>query len=219
MTYVLWAITPEGHAMNLGEVVLEGDHAKLLSTTDLQTFGLIVTAEPYFAVTQPSDVVVAENFLRNDILMWPVPVFSGVFFALLRMPRKLRALPAWAADSARSFRDNALITVCGVIFLLHQALVSMDAIVRAVGRVLVTRRKMLEWETAAEAEAAVHPKSTVDVYLEWTPWISLALAVAIRFLRPQAMPPAAPLLALWALSWPFSTWLRSRRGNGRRGGY
>src|SRR5215831_3372165 len=65
MTYVLWGITPEGRPMNLGEVVLEGDHAKLLSTTDLQTFGLIVTAEPYFAVTQPSDVVVAENFIRN----------------------------------------------------------------------------------------------------------------------------------------------------------
>jgi outer membrane protein OmpA-like peptidoglycan-associated protein len=66
MTYVLWGITPEGRAMNLGEVVLEGDHAKLLSTTDLQTFGLMVTAEPYFAVTQPSNVVVAENFLRTD---------------------------------------------------------------------------------------------------------------------------------------------------------
>jgi outer membrane protein OmpA-like peptidoglycan-associated protein len=66
MTYVMWAITPEGRAMNLGEVVLEGDHANLLSTTDLQSFGLIVTAEPYFAVTQPSDVVVAENFVRND---------------------------------------------------------------------------------------------------------------------------------------------------------
>src|SRR4051812_17362359 len=66
MTYVLWGITTEGRAKNLGEIVLEGDHAKLLSTTDLQTFGLIVTAEPYFAVTQPSDVVVAENFIRND---------------------------------------------------------------------------------------------------------------------------------------------------------
>jgi outer membrane protein OmpA-like peptidoglycan-associated protein len=66
MTYVLWGITPEGRANNLGEVVLEGDHARLLSTTDLQTFGLIVTAEPYFAVTQPSDVVVAENFVRTD---------------------------------------------------------------------------------------------------------------------------------------------------------
>jgi outer membrane protein OmpA-like peptidoglycan-associated protein len=66
MTYVLWGITPEGRPVNLGEVVLEGDHAKLLSTTDLQTFGLIVTAEPYYAVTRPSDVVVAENFVRND---------------------------------------------------------------------------------------------------------------------------------------------------------
>ncbi|MGA2114318.1 MAG: OmpA family protein [Bryobacteraceae bacterium] len=66
MTYVMWAITPEGRPVNIGEVVLEGDHAKLLSTTDLQAFGLIVTAEPYFAVTQPSDVVVAENILRGD---------------------------------------------------------------------------------------------------------------------------------------------------------
>src|SRR5215475_2123108 len=66
MTYVLWAITPEGRANNLGEVVLDGDHSKLLSTTELQAFGLMVTAEPYFAVTQPSDVVVAENFIRSD---------------------------------------------------------------------------------------------------------------------------------------------------------
>ena len=66
MTFVLWGITPEGRPANLGEVVLQGDHAKLLSTTELQTFGLIVTAEPYFAVTQPSDVVVAENFLSNE---------------------------------------------------------------------------------------------------------------------------------------------------------
>lgn len=66
LTYVLWAITPEGRPTNLGEAVLEGDHANLLSTTDLQSFGLIVTAEPYFAVTQPSDVVVAENFVRDD---------------------------------------------------------------------------------------------------------------------------------------------------------
>jgi outer membrane protein OmpA-like peptidoglycan-associated protein len=66
LTYVMWAITPEGRANNLGEVVLQGDHAHLLATTDLQAFGLIVTAEPYFAVTQPSDVVVMENFIRND---------------------------------------------------------------------------------------------------------------------------------------------------------
>lgn len=66
LTYVLWAITPQGRAQNLGELAVEGDHSKLLSTTELQAFGLMVTAEPYFAVTQPSDAVVMENVVRED---------------------------------------------------------------------------------------------------------------------------------------------------------
>jgi outer membrane protein OmpA-like peptidoglycan-associated protein len=66
LTYVMWAITPEGRATNIGEVLLGGDKSKLNATTELQSFGLIVTAEPYFAVTQPSDVVVMENFVRHD---------------------------------------------------------------------------------------------------------------------------------------------------------
>lgn len=66
LTYVMWAITPEGRAVNLGEVLLDGNDSKLNTTVELQTFGLIVTAEPYFAVTQPSDVVVMENFVRNS---------------------------------------------------------------------------------------------------------------------------------------------------------
>src|SRR5262245_42146243 len=66
LTYVMWAITPEGRATNLGEVILNGTESKLNVTTELQAFGLIVTAEPYFAVSQPSDVVVMENFVRKD---------------------------------------------------------------------------------------------------------------------------------------------------------
>jgi outer membrane protein OmpA-like peptidoglycan-associated protein len=66
LTYVMWAITPEGRATNVGEVLLNGGKSKLDATTELQSFGLIVTAEPYFAVTQPSDVVVMENFVRKD---------------------------------------------------------------------------------------------------------------------------------------------------------
>ena len=66
LTYVMWAISPQGRAVNMGELVLDHGQVKLKATTELQTFGLVVTAEPYFAVTQPSDVVVAENFLRND---------------------------------------------------------------------------------------------------------------------------------------------------------
>jgi outer membrane protein OmpA-like peptidoglycan-associated protein len=67
LTYVMWAITPEGRATNVGEVLLNhSGKTKLDATTQLQSFGLIVTAEPYFAVTQPSDVVVMENFVRTD---------------------------------------------------------------------------------------------------------------------------------------------------------
>jgi outer membrane protein OmpA-like peptidoglycan-associated protein len=67
LTYVLWAISPEGRAVNLGEVLVGGnDRSKLHVTTDLQAFALIVTAEPYYAVRQPSNVVVLENVIRED---------------------------------------------------------------------------------------------------------------------------------------------------------
>ena len=67
LTYVLWAISPEGRPVNLGEVLLNNDgKSKLNVTSNLQAFGMIVTAEPYFAVTQPSDVVVMENEVRAD---------------------------------------------------------------------------------------------------------------------------------------------------------
>ncbi len=67
LTYVLWAISPEGRAVNLGEVLVgNNDRSKLHVTTDLQAFALIVTAEPYYAVRQPSNVVVLENAIRED---------------------------------------------------------------------------------------------------------------------------------------------------------
>ncbi len=75
LTYVLWAVTPEGRAVNLGEV-LPGDNGKdrLSVTTDLQAFGLIVTAEPYFAVTHPSDVIVAQNVVLQDTKGFEEPI-------------------------------------------------------------------------------------------------------------------------------------------------
>ena len=67
LTYILWAISPEGRAVNLGEVLVGGNsRSKLKVTTDLQAFALIVTAEPYYAVRQPSNVVVLENVIRAD---------------------------------------------------------------------------------------------------------------------------------------------------------
>ncbi len=67
LTYVLWAISPEGRAENLGEILVGDNHrSKVRVTTDLQAFALIVTAEPYYAVRQPSNAVVLENVVRED---------------------------------------------------------------------------------------------------------------------------------------------------------
>jgi outer membrane protein OmpA-like peptidoglycan-associated protein len=67
LTYVLWAVSPEGRAVNLGEVVLKGGAGEVKAITDMQTFGMIVTAEPYFAVTQPGNTVVLENIMNTSM--------------------------------------------------------------------------------------------------------------------------------------------------------
>jgi Domain of unknown function (DUF4398) len=67
LTYVLWAITPDGHAINLGEVIGDSSNkASMRVTSPYSTFGLLVTAEPYFSVPYPSDVVVLESAVRPD---------------------------------------------------------------------------------------------------------------------------------------------------------
>src|SRR6267154_989784 len=68
LTYVLWAVSPQGRAVNLGEVVLNHGAGHVKAISDMQTFGMIVTAEPYFAVQQPGNVVVLENVIPADTL-------------------------------------------------------------------------------------------------------------------------------------------------------
>jgi cyclic beta-1,2-glucan synthetase len=154
-------------------------------------------------------------YLPESPLYWTVaavvvlliPAHSSFLFALLRAPWGNREIAAWTRSTARAFTEGNITALFSLIFLLHQALLSIDAIARSLGRVFVTRRKLLEWETAAEAEAAVRPKATVDVYLRWTPCVALALAVAVKLLRPAALPVAAPILALWLVSPLVSGWL------------
>jgi outer membrane protein OmpA-like peptidoglycan-associated protein len=93
LTYVLWAITPEGRATNMGEVILNGTKSKLDVTTELQSFGLIVTAEPYFAVSQPSDAVVIENFVRTDTV-GKVEEIDAKYQLLQRGQYTVNVLPA-----------------------------------------------------------------------------------------------------------------------------
>src|SRR5450432_3357081 len=75
LTYVLWAITPEGRAVNLGEILPEENGKdKINVTTDLQAFGMIITAEPYYSVTYPSNKVVAENIVRAGTKGFEEPI-------------------------------------------------------------------------------------------------------------------------------------------------
>ena len=66
LTYVLWGISPDGRPQNLGEVLPAGTKNNITVTTSQQAFGMIVTAEPYFSVSTPSDVVVLKNVILND---------------------------------------------------------------------------------------------------------------------------------------------------------
>ena len=67
LTYILWAVSPQGRAVNLGELVVRNRTANLKAVVDMQTFGMIVTAEPYYAVTQPGDEVVLENAVPESL--------------------------------------------------------------------------------------------------------------------------------------------------------
>src|ERR1035437_941593 len=84
LTYVLWAISPDGRAQNLGEILPAGTKTNIRVTTALQSFGMIVTAEPYFSVTEPSDIVVLQNVIRPDKTSGILEKVNANYFLLPR---------------------------------------------------------------------------------------------------------------------------------------
>jgi cyclic beta-1,2-glucan synthetase len=92
-------------------------------------------------------------------------------------------------------------------FLANQMLLSLDAVARAVIRRMVTRERLLEWETAAEVELGTARRTALDIYLDWTPALAVALAVLVFFVHRNALLVASPILLLWAGSKPLSMWL------------
>jgi outer membrane protein OmpA-like peptidoglycan-associated protein len=101
LTYVLWAVTPEGRSVNLGEMVPNNDgKSKIDVTTDLQAFGLVITAEPYFAVTSPSDLVVVENIIRQETKGFEEPIDAK--FDMLEAGQYTIDVPADQLPSAKA---------------------------------------------------------------------------------------------------------------------
>ncbi len=106
---------------------------------------------------------------------------------------------------------NVLLTLT---FLAHQALISLDAIVRALVRRFITRRGLLEWETAAEAELGHAKRTPIDVYLDWTPIVAIVLGLVVFHWRRDSFYAALPVLILWTSSKLVSVWLnRSPRAH------
>jgi cyclic beta-1,2-glucan synthetase len=128
------------------------------------------------------------------LLLIPSYVQGGL--ALLSQwnsPQKLAGVKQVVDDFVTS-QINVLVFLA---FLPHQTLVTLDAIIRTVFRLTVSRRKLLEWETAAQSEVEKKRKTPVDVYLQLTPLLSLLIAAALFYFRPSALLIAAPILVLW----------------------
>jgi cyclic beta-1,2-glucan synthetase len=111
-------------------------------------------------------------------------------------------------------RGEALVA-CRLAFLLHQSLVSLDAILRTLVRVNFSHKHLLEWEAAADAESAVRRSHVIDGYLHLSSLLSLALGIAICFLHPSSLPAALPFLLTWFLLPGISRWLDGQKKTGK----
>lgn len=151
----------------------------------------------------------AGHWTTASIVLLLIPVYSSLFFSILRMPVG-PTFRAWLIDTSQGFAKGHFHVLLQVVFLLQQALLSLDAILRSLLRTLITKRNLLEWETAAQSEASAR-KSAVDRYLNWSPWIAIGLAVLIFFANRSALPIAAPILVLWLASRLISAWLNRPR--------
>ncbi|MCU1296690.1 MAG: Cyclic beta,2-glucan synthase [Acidobacteriaceae bacterium] len=112
-----------------------------------------------------------------------------------------------ARDAVDGLFTSNVTVLLTLTFLAHQMLVSLDAVVRALVRRMVTGQRLLEWETAAEVELGIQKRTAVDVYLDWMPVLALALGALVFFAHRRAFWAAIPILLLWASSKGVARWL------------
>lgn len=133
-----------------------------------------------------------------------VPAFVEFAFGMLR------TIAAGNMHGAREPISNLFAAVLSVLLslalLAHQTLLALDAVVRALVRHWITRERLLEWETAAEAEIG-NRLTPIDRYLDWIPFLAIGLGALIWRTRPQSLAAAVPVLGLWACSKGLALWL------------
>ncbi len=149
------------------------------------------------------------------LLAISLPVYVQFAITLVRAAR----MPNFRAACRNIFSEfvNAQAAlVFRIALLFHQSLVTMDAIVRAVVRMTVTRRKLLQWETAADAESAISKRTPVESYLDLTPWLCFVIDILVIAIRPSSFFVALPFLGLWSSSKALCNWLNSPASVRRR---
>jgi cyclic beta-1,2-glucan synthetase len=134
-----------------------------------------------------------------------MPVWFEFVFTLVRSLAEQKVAVAREAVSALVTSNVSILL--NLVFLPHQMLVSLDAVARTLIRRLVTGQRLLEWETAAEAETSGEKRTPVDTYLNWMPVLAVLLGVIIFRARRPALASAFPILVLWACSKLVSMWL------------
>ena len=152
-------------------------------------------------------------FLPGGAMTWTCVIAGLLFlpglFQFLFGLFEFARLREWMIlyDTTTNLVTSLATVTLNFIFLAHQGMVAADAIVRTVYRSLISRRSMLEWETATEAELSIKKRTPVDIYLNWMPLVALVLGLAVGFLRLKSLPYALPVLVLWACSKLISNWL------------
>jgi hypothetical protein len=133
-----------------------------------------------------------------------VPPWFQFAFSVVRALAARRLGPV--RDAAAGLAKAVVSVFLTLTFLAHQTLISADAVLRTFYRRIVSRQRLLEWETAAEAEM-LDKRTFVDVLLNWTPAVALIAGLTVYLAQPSALPDALPILFLWAVSKPVSFWL------------
>src|SRR5207249_4276697 len=133
-----------------------------------------------------------------------IPVWFQLSFGLVKAAIEKKS--ATAREAVSTFLTSNFTVLLTLVFLAHQMLLSLDAVVRALVRRMVTRERLLEWETAAEAEMGMR-RTPVDRYLDWMPVLAVAVGLLVWLVRPHSLRAAIPILALWASSTLVSLWL------------
>jgi hypothetical protein len=141
------------------------------------------------------------------LLLHFLPVFFQLGFAFGR--NFASEHKQTAGEILAAFGHSALVTLLNLIFLPHQMMLAIDAIIRTMVRQFVTGERLLEWETAAQAESKSKRRTPVDRYLAWTPIVAFGLGVLVYYVatQRQAISVAAPILLLWACANMVTAWL------------